>query len=610
MGRIPVYNAAYSTLDNILQKIIDYETEANPLSWRRQALLPMSYSDAGYDGAMLAEQMQDDYLDANSFTSWTMYQQGTGICPVDDSTYASSETLHGDTVVRDRWAAQDFGLMVWWGHGSQTQTIIGYGSCVDGNLFLNTQVTSLDDDHPSFTYQCSCTNGYPENTANLQYSLLKQGGVATVSASRVSWFTTSEVYGQFDGSTSNAGIGYEYSKRLIQTQPAGQALYNTKASMTPSMNTRLMNYYDFNLYGDPATLLLPLQPPSPLTATPISSTRIDLGWADPNTLESGFQVERSLNGSTGWVQIATPGANATSYSDTGLTCGVPQYYRVRAYNSYGASLYSNVATATPPCGPGAFTKTSPGDGATGVSENPTLSWSASSGATSYFYCYDMSDDDNCTGWTDNGVQTSAALSGLLPGTWYYWQVYAHNDTGDTYADGSNTSYFSFRTAGGYSSYLPLMMKPAAPTSPLVNGNFESGPGVGWSEYSLNGYELIEELGDYGMTPHSGQWGGSLAGDENETSELWQSVTIPPASPNLHFWHWVYSGDSCGHDFAYLEINDGISWAFDLCNDTGNWVEVIVDLSIFSGMTVKLEFRAVTNGSLTSYWFLDDVSLQP
>jgi hypothetical protein len=81
---------------------------------------------------------------------------------------------------------------------------------------------------------------------------LKNGGIATVGATRVSWFNTGVGYDDFDGSTTNSGIGYEYVERVVGGQTAAEALYLAKSSMTPTMNTRLMNYYDFNLYGDPA----------------------------------------------------------------------------------------------------------------------------------------------------------------------------------------------------------------------------------------------------------------------------------------------------------------------------------------------------------------------
>ncbi len=88
--------------------------------------------------------------------------------------------------------------------------------------------------------------------------------------------------------------------------------------------------------------------PSSLQATRVSSTRIDLSWQDNTGDESEFRIERSPDGSTGWTQIATAVADATSYSNTGLSCNTPYYYRVRAYRSLDGELspYSNTANAT------------------------------------------------------------------------------------------------------------------------------------------------------------------------------------------------------------------------------------------------------------------------
>jgi len=251
VGRIPVYGADYITLDNILQKIIDYETESN-IAWRKSALLPMSFSDASTDGARLAEQMKANYLDTAGFSSWRMYQQGSGACGL-NSTYTSEQELRGGTVVRDRWAANDYGIVCWWGHGNATSAVVGYGGCWDGTLFDTSGCSWLDDNHPSFTYQCSCTNGYPENNGNLQYAILKQGGIGTVSATRDSWYFSGQT--DFVNSPSNAGIGYEYTKRLVANNLAGQALYSAKQSMNPNHQCLLMNWYDFNIYGDPTTSL-------------------------------------------------------------------------------------------------------------------------------------------------------------------------------------------------------------------------------------------------------------------------------------------------------------------------------------------------------------------
>jgi hypothetical protein len=89
--------------------------------------------------------------------------------------------------------------------------------------------------------------------------------------------------------------------------------------------------------------------PSNLTATAISTTRIDLAWADNSNNEDGFRIERCQGSTcTGFVQIAQTGANVTSFSDTGVSKNKTYRYRVRAFNAAGNSAYSNIASATTP----------------------------------------------------------------------------------------------------------------------------------------------------------------------------------------------------------------------------------------------------------------------
>lgn len=89
-----------------------------------------------------------------------------------------------------------------------------------------------------------------------------------------------------------------------------------------------------------------INPPSNLTAQPISKTQINLAWQDNSSNETGFKIERSPNNTTGWAQIATVGANVTTYANTGLSCGTSYFYRVRAYNASDHSSYSNSTNAT------------------------------------------------------------------------------------------------------------------------------------------------------------------------------------------------------------------------------------------------------------------------
>jgi len=83
--------------------------------------------------------------------------------------------------------------------------------------------------------------------------------------------------------------------------------------------------------------------PTGLAVSAPSMTQLDLSWADNSTNESGFIVERSADGTT-FLEVARPGANTTSWSNSGLSQSTTYHYRVRSYNSAGASVSSNTVS--------------------------------------------------------------------------------------------------------------------------------------------------------------------------------------------------------------------------------------------------------------------------
>jgi fibronectin type 3 domain-containing protein len=122
---------------------------------------------------------------------------------------------------------------------------------------------------------------------------------------------------------------------------------------------------------------LPNPPPQPtgLAATAASSTQINLSWTDV-TGETGYKVQRSANGTSGWTQIGTTGQNVTTYADTGLSASSTYYYRVVATNTSGDSAPSTVASATTK--PDTLAPSTPtGLLASGSNSKITLRWGAS-----------------------------------------------------------------------------------------------------------------------------------------------------------------------------------------------------------------------------------------
>lgn len=93
------------------------------------------------------------------------------------------------------------------------------------------------------------------------------------------------------------------------------------------------------------TIVIPIPAaPSQLSLTVVSKSQINLTWLDNSTNESGFLIERSLDG-INFTQVAMVAPNTKTWSATGLLANTRYYFRIRAWNSGGNSAYSNIANA-------------------------------------------------------------------------------------------------------------------------------------------------------------------------------------------------------------------------------------------------------------------------
>ena len=196
-----------------------------------------------------------------------------------------------------------------------------------------------------------------------------------------------------------------------------------------------------------------------------------------------------------------------------------------------------------------------------------------------------------------------------------------NDPGHTYTmtwGGSysgmalqSVSVVHLAQVASYKQYLPVLWNVAVapPTNPFLNPGFEQGQ-VAWTEYSSGGWDLIWQAASTPVAAHNGSWLAWLGGDDYETGQLSQTITISGTAPYLHFWFYAASEDVCGYDYFRIKVNGTGIYEFSLCSSSNSngWVQVALNLAGFVGTGKTVMFEVTTDGSLNSNLFLDDVSM--
>ena len=265
VGRIPYSDA--TNITSICDKLVSFEGDNS--SWKDNALLLGAVSNyynedhSGWpmtDGAHLMEDMISGVLTGWSYT--TMYEKA-GLNP---SSFTCDLPLSQSNVIGN-WSFNDYGIVNWWAHGGSDAAWRKWWASDDGDgvpetdspnemnweaFIHNSDVSSLDDDHPSIVFSCSCNNGWPESD-NLARRLLQHGSAGIVASTRISWYTIGwDMYGG-----GNASIDYYFFHYMINNNnKVGDALFN---SMIYYLNNYFwwgwksqQNMFDFCLYGDPA----------------------------------------------------------------------------------------------------------------------------------------------------------------------------------------------------------------------------------------------------------------------------------------------------------------------------------------------------------------------
>jgi fibronectin type 3 domain-containing protein len=216
-------------------------------------------------------------------------------------------------------------------------------------------------------------------------------------------------------------------------------------------------------------------PSAPTLSVTGGSNSASLSWgAVGSSVYNVFRNETGCN--AGFTKIASA-TSATSLPDANVANGLTYYYQVTAYpsgNEACASLPSTCVSVTPApttCVPPAAPTGVTSSGTTQTST--TISWSASSGATSYKIFRATTSGGPYT-QVGTSATTSFANSGLTCNTSYFYVVTASNGTCD-----SGNSAQTTVTTSACTGCTP----PAAPTGVATSGTTQTSTTVSWTASS-------------------------------------------------------------------------------------------------------------------------------
>jgi hypothetical protein len=164
--------------------------------------------------------------------------------------------------------------------------------------------------------------------------ILDLGGPAKIHAYDAANVTGNPIY---TGSATTVDGSFAGRKFCVPTAANGKVYFTADNNNS----SRLF------VFGPPPPAVGSPTAPTALTASAVTSSKIQLAWTDNAGNENGFKVKRALAaGGPYTVLPLNANANQTTYTDSGLNPATTYYYQVVATNANGDSNPTNTASTT------------------------------------------------------------------------------------------------------------------------------------------------------------------------------------------------------------------------------------------------------------------------
>ncbi len=365
--------------------------------------------------------------------------------------------------------------------------------------------------------------------------------------------------------------------------------------------------------------------------------------SNPDTLGVGIDTARltwTSNGTNWNIMFGPPGFNQGTGTVSGTIIRNVTSNPYTLMNLTKSTCYDYYVQDTcvgigsgPWAGPFTFCTKASCPAPTGLNASPlgatsaTINWTPGGFASDYNVEYGLAGFTRGTGTTMNTTNPTVTLSSLLPNTTY--DVYVRDSCG--VGDVSLWTAFKFTTA--------CTVIPAPYTTDLtaatvghfngrdncwtiVSNNPGTTPDGGYSWEIRNTTQQTSSgtgpLGDNTIYPALG--GKFITADVSLSVSGDSTMFISPlvnlssvSSPYLEYYFHMY-----GNQMAelHVDIHNGTSWVRDVhvlttqyqSSSSAAYKDTTIDLSAYSGQTVQVRFRAISQGCCAGDIALDDISL--
>ena len=297
-------------------------------------------------------------------------------------------------------------------------------------------------------------------------------------------------------------------------------------------------------------------PPAPVLVSPVDTASnlpvpVSLSWREC-TGATVYQVQLATDSLFNALLVNDSTVVDSNRQVSGLSNMTRYFWRVRAKNVNGCGSFSSSwrfrTASNVPAVPSLL---SPANGATGVPTNPTLTWNASSGATSYRVQVSTGSAFSTTVVDQSGITaTSLTIGGLTSNTVYYWHVNATNASGTSAFSGS----FNFTTVA-----------PAV-TGLVASYAFNEGAGTTVADASGNG--LTGSISGATWTTQ-GKYRNALSFNGTRSYVDLKDPTQLRLTGSMTLSAWVYATANPGDDGQIIAKSDNNNgWQLKSSPDTG------------------------------------------